>query len=52
MRIHISESTKVALCEIGKYRTQPRGEIPIKGKGLMNTHWLLWKEDDNATSVT
>lgn len=33
LRIHISPSCKQALDKIGGYVTEPRGTIPIKGKG-------------------
>ena len=40
LKIHISESTKLILDSFETFVTEPRGEIPIKGKGTMNTYWL------------
>ncbi|KAI6230200.1 Heat-stable enterotoxin receptor [Aphelenchoides fujianensis] len=43
-KIHISADTQYFLTKvIGGYVTQPRGEIIIKGKGVLTTHWLLGK---------
>ncbi|GIM13036.1 hypothetical protein Vretimale_16237 [Volvox reticuliferus] len=40
MRIHISGATK-ELLELAKgFNIEPRGEIPIKGKGVMSTYWV------------
>ncbi|XP_063237743.1 soluble guanylate cyclase 88E [Bacillus rossius redtenbacheri] len=38
MRIHISESTRELLSP--DYRVSERGEIQVKGKGVMKTYWL------------
>lgn len=43
-RIHLSESTRDRLERAGGYYIDPRGPIEIKGKGLMNTYWLLGKK--------
>uniref|UniRef100_A0A1I8B584 Guanylate cyclase n=1 Tax=Meloidogyne hapla TaxID=6305 RepID=A0A1I8B584_MELHA len=41
-RIHISTTTNHYLINIiGGYVTEPRGEVIIKGKGVMETFWLL-----------
>ncbi|XP_036328635.1 atrial natriuretic peptide receptor 1 [Rhagoletis pomonella] len=40
LRIHISESTKLALDEFGTFITTQRGYVPMKGKGEMLTYWL------------
>ncbi|XP_053378037.1 atrial natriuretic peptide receptor 1-like [Mercenaria mercenaria] len=40
MKIHISEPTKILLEKMGGFYTTFRGEISVKGKGLMKTHWL------------
>ncbi|XP_064611548.1 receptor-type guanylate cyclase gcy-15-like [Liolophura sinensis] len=40
-RIHISHETHTALEEIGGFRTEKRGNVDIKGKGTMETYWLL-----------
>ncbi|KAG2435248.1 hypothetical protein HXX76_007326 [Chlamydomonas incerta] len=48
MRIHISTVTHELLQEAGGFIMEPRGEIPIKGKGVMSTYWVtgthVWKE--------
>ncbi|XP_068630072.1 receptor-type guanylate cyclase Gyc76C-like [Battus philenor] len=41
LRIHISPSCKQALDKIGGYLVEPRGTIPIKGKGQLQTYWLI-----------
>ncbi|XP_041976899.1 receptor-type guanylate cyclase Gyc76C-like [Aricia agestis] len=41
LRIHISPSCKQALDKIGGYIVEPRGTIPIKGKGVLQTYWLV-----------
>ncbi|XP_013182173.1 PREDICTED: guanylate cyclase 32E-like [Papilio xuthus] len=41
LRIHISPSCKLALDKIGGYLVEPRGTIPIKGKGQLQTYWLV-----------
>jgi adenylate cyclase len=38
-RIQVTESTYRRLCE--KYTFEPRGEIDVKGKGLMKTYFLV-----------
>lgn len=43
-RIHLSEATRDRLEKAGGYHLEPRGGIEIKGKGLMNTYWLLGKK--------
>ena len=43
-RIHMSESTRDRLVRAGGYNIESRGLIEIKGKGLMNTYWLLGKK--------
>ncbi|XP_049867019.1 receptor-type guanylate cyclase Gyc76C-like [Pectinophora gossypiella] len=41
LKIHISPSCKQALDKVGGYVTEPRGAIPIKGKGQIQTYWLV-----------
>ncbi|XP_059611066.1 uncharacterized protein LOC132257996 [Phlebotomus argentipes] len=43
-RIHLSQVTRDRLEKAGGYMLEPRGPIEIKGKGLMNTYWLLGKK--------
>ncbi|XP_044065894.1 uncharacterized protein LOC122882496 [Siniperca chuatsi] len=40
-RIHTSSETYLALIKDNAYELQLRGEIEIKGKGKMNTYWLI-----------
>ncbi|VDL70322.1 unnamed protein product [Nippostrongylus brasiliensis] len=45
-RIHISTDTMKFLTEvIGGYKTELRGEVIVKGKGAMETYWLLTKKE-------
>ncbi|XP_070541354.1 atrial natriuretic peptide receptor 2-like isoform X2 [Ptychodera flava] len=46
LKIHINNTTKTILDELGGYITQCRGKLNIKGKGDMITHWLLGKQDE------
>uniref|UniRef100_A0A914MU88 Guanylate cyclase domain-containing protein n=1 Tax=Meloidogyne incognita TaxID=6306 RepID=A0A914MU88_MELIC len=47
-RIHISTTTNHYLTNIiGGYVTEPRGEVIIKGKGVMETFWLLGHSGDS-----
>lgn len=43
-RIHMSQTTCDRLKKTGGYIIEPRGPIEIKGKGKMNTYWLLGKK--------
>lgn len=43
-RIHLSEATRDRLEKAGGYHLETRGGIEIKGKGIMNTYWLLGKK--------
>ncbi|XP_060606711.1 receptor-type guanylate cyclase daf-11-like [Ruditapes philippinarum] len=40
-KIHISESTFRNLSKTGSFTLLPRGKIVVKGKGEMNTYWLI-----------
>ncbi|CAH2323134.1 guanylate cyclase 2G-like [Pelobates cultripes] len=44
LRIHASETTAIALKDIGGYDLQERGTITIKGKGRQKTFWLKGKK--------
>lgn len=41
MKIHVSEDTKVILDKLGGFKIKHRGTIEVKGKGNMDTYWLL-----------
>lgn len=43
MKVHISQSTKDLLGP--NYRVKERGEIDVKGKGVMKTYWLEEREN-------
>lgn len=43
-RIHMSQETCDLLQKAGGYIIESRGPIEIKGKGKMNTYWLLGKQ--------
>uniref|UniRef100_A0A8C7YY66 guanylate cyclase n=1 Tax=Oryzias sinensis TaxID=183150 RepID=A0A8C7YY66_9TELE len=40
-KIHTSSETYLALIKDNAYELQLRGEIEVKGKGKMNTYWLV-----------
>ncbi|XP_071536423.1 LOW QUALITY PROTEIN: uncharacterized protein [Panulirus ornatus] len=42
--IHVSEKTWSVLREVGGYHLEYRGLTKLKGKGEMNTYWLLGKD--------
>jgi len=46
MKIHASEDSATILARFGNFLLEPRGQIEIKGKGLMNTFWLTGKRDE------
>jgi len=39
-KIHISEKFANSISQYPEFKLMPRGEINIKGKGLMQTYWL------------
>lgn len=41
LKIHMSQESKIALDFIGGYVMECRGEISIKGKGMLTTWWLI-----------
>ncbi|XP_055523544.1 guanylate cyclase alpha-like isoform X2 [Wyeomyia smithii] len=41
MKIHISEHTKEVLDKLGGFKIKRRGSVEVKGKGSMETFWLL-----------
>ncbi|XP_022526419.2 guanylate cyclase soluble subunit beta-2-like [Astyanax mexicanus] len=40
-KIHVSSATHLALMRDNAYELHLRGEIEVKGKGKMNTYWLI-----------
>ncbi|XP_006642122.1 uncharacterized protein [Lepisosteus oculatus] len=40
-KVHVSSATYLALKKDDAYELQLRGEIEVKGKGKMNTYWLV-----------
>ncbi|XP_071538924.1 uncharacterized protein [Panulirus ornatus] len=42
-KIHITAATKEALDKVGGFIMKLRGEMEIKGKGSMETYWLIGK---------
>ncbi|RCN47981.1 hypothetical protein ANCCAN_05920 [Ancylostoma caninum] len=48
--IHISAAANNLLQEVGGYETEPRGEVIIKGKGVMETFWLLGPASEGSSS--
>ncbi|UMM35480.1 hypothetical protein L5515_008082 [Caenorhabditis briggsae] len=45
--VHISDEANRMLMTLGGFTTETRGEVIIKGKGVMTTYWLL-KMDESA----
>ncbi|KAK0415356.1 hypothetical protein QR680_011905 [Steinernema hermaphroditum] len=43
-RIHMSSEAYLAIQKFPGYTTESRGDVIIKGKGVMETFWLLGKE--------
>ena len=43
----MSEKTWTVLRDVGGYQLEYRGLTKLKGKGEMNTYWLLGKEGFN-----
>ncbi|CAJ0592016.1 unnamed protein product [Cylicocyclus nassatus] len=51
-RVHISADCMRFLTEkIGGYKTELRGEVIVKGKGALETHWLLTPEEQEKGLV-
>lgn len=45
MKIHTSEDSANILERFGCFIIEPRGQVDIKGKGIMNTYWLTGRVD-------
>ncbi|XP_077987401.1 atrial natriuretic peptide receptor 1-like [Glandiceps talaboti] len=46
LKIHISPETHNILQFIGGFQTELRGEVQMKGKGLVTTYWLTGQEGE------
>ncbi|KAI1732919.1 heme NO binding associated domain-containing protein [Ditylenchus destructor] len=47
-RIHLSADSNNLLQMVGGFKTEPRGEVIIKGKGVMETFWLTSQDSSTA----
>ncbi|XP_060600187.1 atrial natriuretic peptide receptor 2-like, partial [Ruditapes philippinarum] len=52
LRIHISPETKEALSCFPNFLIEERGVVPIKGKGLMRTYWLIGELEEHTCKET
>uniref|UniRef100_A0AAF5D1Q2 Guanylate cyclase n=1 Tax=Strongyloides stercoralis TaxID=6248 RepID=A0AAF5D1Q2_STRER len=50
-KIHITENCSKLLNTIGGYIIEPRGEVIIKGKGVMNTFWLIGRVGESNNNL-
>jgi hypothetical protein len=41
LRIHVSDDARQILEKFGTFQLELRGEVELKGKGRVTTHWLL-----------
>jgi hypothetical protein len=41
LRIHVSDDARQILDKFGTFQLELRGEVELKGKGRVTTHWLL-----------
>lgn len=41
LRIHVSDATRCILEKFGTFQLELRGEVELKGKGRVISHWLL-----------
>lgn len=48
LKIHASVETKEHLDKSGNYILESRGQIHIKGKGQLETFWLLGHKDETT----
>ncbi|KAF8370361.1 hypothetical protein PRIPAC_76790 [Pristionchus pacificus] len=45
--IHLSsDACRILNVMFPSFRTEPRGEVIVKGKGVMETHWLIGQDGD------
>ncbi|KAF9422311.1 hypothetical protein HW555_001901 [Spodoptera exigua] len=52
LRIHLSENTRALLDQWGTFVVERRGEVELKGRGRMLTHWLLHCSEPEARPPT
>ena len=52
LKIHISSATKKFLDKFEQFIVAERGDIIIKGKGIMRTYWLLNESIPSADQMT
>ncbi|XGW25067.1 hypothetical protein V3C99_006468 [Haemonchus contortus] len=45
-KIHMSAEAQQLAMEVGGFEVEARGEVIIKGKGVMETYWLLGRSGD------
>ncbi|CAG9568154.1 unnamed protein product [Danaus chrysippus] len=48
LKIHVSPTTKALLDTFGTFRLECRGEVAMKGKGVLVTYWLLGEKVDTS----
>ncbi|KAM7542665.1 hypothetical protein Aperf_G00000018852 [Anoplocephala perfoliata] len=48
-RIHVSPQTKAILDELGGYHLEHRGKVLLKGKGEVDSYWLVGKDGFNKS---
>ncbi|CAF4914628.1 unnamed protein product [Pieris macdunnoughi] len=51
LRIHLSESTRSLLDQWGTFVVERRGDVELKGRGRMLTHWLVHCSEPEARLV-
>ncbi|GFN91944.1 guanylate cyclase [Plakobranchus ocellatus] len=48
LKIHLSQTMRDILATFGSFEIMHRGSVPIKGKGYMDTYWLLGRTEDTT----
>ncbi|XP_031842737.1 atrial natriuretic peptide receptor 1 [Nomia melanderi] len=52
LKIHVSPKTKEILDTFGTFELVCRGEVTMKGKGIMTTYWLTGEKPSDGTTST